>query len=50
MRSLTSGDNTVLVDGINETTDWNLLYTILNASYSTFFKMSSAITATCSDE
>ena len=28
--------------GINETTDWNLLKTILRASYSTFFKMSSA--------
>lgn len=42
----TSGDNTVDIVGINETTDWNLLKTILKASNSTFFKMSSAKTAT----
>lgn len=38
----TSGENIVAVVGKNETTDWNLLKTILKASYSTFFKISSA--------
>jgi len=42
----TSGDSTVDTVGKNWTTDWNLLKTILNASYSTFFRMSSAKTDT----
>ena len=43
---ITSGDKTVATVGGNETTEWNLLKTILKASYSTFFKMSSARTET----
>lgn len=42
MFHFTSGDKMVDTVGINETTEWNLLKIILNASYSTFFKMSSA--------
>ena len=44
--SITSGDKMVDTVGINETTEWNLLKTILRASNSTFFKMSSARTDT----
>lgn len=46
---LTSGDNIVESVGIKDTTDWNLLKTILKASNSTFFKISSARTATWKD-
>lgn len=43
---VTSGDNTVDVVGTNEIIERNLLKTILKASYSTFFKISSARTET----